>query len=119
MPPLINPRLVNPPFGDPGLFAPFFHKKRALLFDLGDISSLSPKDILKITHCFVSHAHMEHFIGFDHLLRIMLGREKVLRLYGPERFTMFHFSPRYEGKAEALNTDAMEGLRSGGLHFLE
>jgi len=89
MPPLINPRLVNPPFGDPGLFAPFFHKKRALLFDLGDISSLSPKDILKITHCFVSHAHMDHF------------------------------SPRYEGKTEALNTEAMEGLRSGGLHFVE
>lgn len=86
MPPLINPRLVNSPFGDPGLFAPFFHKKRALLFDLGDISSLSPKEILKITHCFVSHTHMDHFIGFDHLLRIMLGREKVLHLYGPEGF---------------------------------
>jgi len=86
MPPLLNPRLVNSPFGDPALFAPFFHEKRAFLFDIGDIAALAPRDILKITHCFVSHTHMDHFIGFDHLLRIMLGREKALYLYGPEGF---------------------------------
>ena len=86
MPPLFNPRLVNSPFGDPGLFVPFFFNKRALLFDIGDISSLAPKDILKITHCFVSHTHMDHFIGFDHLLRITLGRGKELHLFGPQGF---------------------------------
>ncbi len=26
---------------------------------------------------------MDHFIGFDHLLRLLLGREKVLSVYGP------------------------------------
>lgn len=84
MPPLLNPRLINTPFGDPGLFVPFFFHRRALLFDMGDISSLPPRDILKITHCFVSHTHMDHFIGFDHLLRTMLGRGKALYLFGPE-----------------------------------
>ncbi len=86
MPPLFNPRLINSPFGDPGLFVPFFFNKRALLFDMGDITPLSPKDILKVTHCFVSHTHMDHFIGFDFLLRIMLGRGKELHLFGPEGF---------------------------------
>lgn len=86
MPPLLNPRLIHSPFGDPGLFVPFFFKKRALLFDLGDITPLFPKDILKISHCFVSHTHMDHFIGFDNLLRLMLGRGKELHLFGPEGF---------------------------------
>nr|HID58230.1 ribonuclease Z [Desulfobacterales bacterium] len=86
MRPSFHPRLVNPPLGDPGLFIPFFFEKRALMFDLGDIHSLPPKELLKLTHVFVSHTHMDHFIGFDHLLRIFLGREKTLHLFGPPPF---------------------------------
>ena len=86
MRPRFHPRLVNGPFEDPGLFIPFLFEKRALIFDLGDIHRLSPRDILKITHGFVSHTHMDHFIGFDHLLRLLLGREKELRLFGPAGF---------------------------------
>ena len=81
-----HPRLVNDPFDDPALYIPFAFEKRALLFDLGDLSRLPPKDILKISHCFVSHTHMDHFCGFDRLLRICLGRPRQLHLYGPEGF---------------------------------
>ncbi len=77
-------RLINGPFDDPGLFVPFSHEKRALIFDLGDIHSLSSRDVLKISHVFVTHTHMDHFIGFDQILRIMLGRSKILVLYGPK-----------------------------------
>lgn len=86
MPPLFNPRLVNDPAGDPGLFVPFFYEKRALLIDAGDLSTLSARDILKITHVFITHTHMDHFIGFDRILRICLGRNKVLHTFGPEGF---------------------------------
>jgi ribonuclease Z len=86
MRPSFHPRLINGPFSDPGLFIPFLFEKRALLFDLGDLSPLTSKDILKIDQVFVSHTHMDHFIGFDMLLRIFLGREKVLHLYGPPGF---------------------------------
>lgn len=86
MRPYFHPRLVNDPFGDPALFVPFFYEKRALLFDLGDIGLLSSKDILKLTHIFVTHTHVDHFIGFDHVLRILLGREKSLHLFGPPGF---------------------------------
>ena len=86
MRPSFHPRLINGPFDDPGLFIPFQFQNRAVIFDLGDINCLAPKDILKISHAFVSHTHMDHFIGFDRLLRLTLGRPKNLTLYGPPGF---------------------------------
>ncbi len=86
MRPSFRPQLINDPFDDPGVLVAFGHQNRALLFDLGEIQSLAPRDILKITHVFVTHTHMDHFCGLDRLVRLMLGREKTLHLYGPEGF---------------------------------
>jgi ribonuclease Z len=77
------PRLVNPPFGDPGLYVALRHRGRALLFDLGRIDRQPAAALLKISHVFVSHTHMDHFIGFDHLLRIFLARDLHVELFGP------------------------------------
>jgi len=86
MRPRFHPRLINGPFDDPGLYIPLLFQHRAIIFDLGDIISLSAKSLLKISHAFVTHTHMDHFIGFDRLLRTLLGREKTLALFGPEGF---------------------------------
>lgn len=81
-----HPRLINDPFFDPGLFVAFLYQRRALLFDLGDLHALAPRDLLKVSHVFVTHAHMDHFIGFDSLLRTLLGRDKEIHLFGPPEF---------------------------------
>ena len=86
MNPSFHPRLVNGPLGDPALYVEMKFAGRAILFDLGEIQSLSPRQLLKITHVFVSHTHMDHFIGFDHLLRILLGRNKKIQFFGPPDF---------------------------------
>ncbi|MDY6906306.1 MAG: MBL fold metallo-hydrolase [Thermodesulfobacteriota bacterium] len=93
MRPTFHPSLVNDPFHDPCLFINFLFESRAIAFDLGDIHALSPRDVLKITHIFISHTHIDHFAGFDRLLRLTLGREKTVHLFGPD-----HFLAHVEGK---------------------
>lgn len=86
MRPAISAELVNGAFGDPVLYLDFRDARRALLFDVGDVGLLPPRKLLRITDLFVSHTHMDHFAGFDRLLRVCLGRGPRLRLYGPPGF---------------------------------
>jgi ribonuclease Z len=83
---LLEPRLVNDVFGDPCLYVDCRDQRRALLFDLGDISALPPRKLLRVSHVFVSHAHMDHFAGFDHLLRVVLGRKSGIEIFGGPGF---------------------------------
>ncbi len=83
MKPTFHHRPVNGPFEDPILYVRFLREKRALLFDAGDMGGLGQTDVLKITDLFVSHAHIDHFIGFDTVLRALLRRETPLRVFGP------------------------------------
>jgi ribonuclease Z len=86
MRPLLHPALVNGRSGDPALYIETQFANRAVLFDIGDIAALPPRKILRIDHVFVSHAHIDHFFGFDRLLRLLVGREKEVALYGPLGF---------------------------------
>ncbi|MFN3395692.1 MAG: ribonuclease Z [Thermodesulfovibrionales bacterium] len=84
MKPTFHHRLVNREFEDPSVYVRFIRERRAILFDAGNIASLGPGDILKITDIFITHMHIDHFIGFDLILRALLRRETPLRVYGPE-----------------------------------
>ena len=78
--------LINDPFGDPAVIIKSKYRHESVLFDLGDLHQLAPREILKIGHIFVSHTHLDHFIGFDTILRICLGRNRRIQLFGPPGF---------------------------------
>ena len=86
MTPVFHPTLVNTPFEDPCVLVDFLFSRQAILFDLGTLNRLPPRKILRTSHVFVSHTHIDHFNGFDHLIRLFLGREKRIQLYGPPGF---------------------------------
>lgn len=112
MPRHFDPALVNDPFDDPGLYVDLVFEKRALLFDLGDISRLSARKLLRVSDVFVTHLHMDHFAGFDQLLRCALGREKTLGVYGPAGIIN-----AVEHKLSAYSWNLIDGY-DGNLTFL-
>ena len=99
----LHAKLVNDIFGDPVLFLDFRFEKRALLFDLGDITTLSARALHRVTHVFVSHTHMDHFGGFDRLLRLCLHRTAPLHFVGPAGFI-----DRVESKIRAYTWNLLD-----------
>lgn len=103
MVPVFHPMLVNDPFGDPCLYIDIQRERRAVLFDLGSIEGVEAAKIMRVSDVFVSHTHIDHFIGFDHLLRLLLGRDKRLRLFGPPGIIR-----NVEGKLSAYTWNLVE-----------
>jgi ribonuclease Z len=75
--------LVNGSIGDPGLFVDYPGRHDAFLFDAGDNSRLDSKRLGDLCWLFISHQHMDHFVGFDRIFRANLDCEKTLSIVGP------------------------------------
>lgn len=82
----LHPFLPNGLSGDPALWIDLLDEGRSVLFDLGDLRHLSPRKLLRVDRVVVTHTHMDHFIGFDRLLRQCLGRDRELVVSGPAGF---------------------------------
>ena len=76
-------RLVNGSTGDPGLFIDYTGKDDALLFDAGENGSLDSARLGDLDAVFITHHHVDHFIGLDRIVRANLDRDKALHIYGP------------------------------------
>ncbi len=79
----IDLSLVNGVSGDPAIFGFFPRTGDGILLDLGHIDSLSNKDLLKVRTVLISHTHIDHFIGFDRLLRVNIPHGREIEIYGP------------------------------------
>jgi ribonuclease BN (tRNA processing enzyme) len=75
--------LVNGVFGDPLLHVRLRHRRRSLLFDLGEGARLPARVAHQVSDVFVTHAHIDHIAGFIWLLRSRIGETTQCRLYGP------------------------------------
>jgi len=83
---LFHPAFLHPPTGDPGAFIDLPDEGRAVLCDLPSLAHIPPRKLLKLAHAVVTHTHMDHFVGFDQLLRVTLRREEPLAITGPPGF---------------------------------
>jgi ribonuclease Z len=107
VPSFFDAQLVNGPYGDPALFVDLPYGGRAFLFDMGDLTALPPRKLLRVSDVLISHTHMDHWCGFDHFLRLVLGREKTVRLFGPPGI-----ADRLEHKLGAYCWNLIEGYEN-------
>lgn len=77
-------RLVNGSTGDPVLFLDYPGKDDAFLFDAGELGGLDNHRLGDLAAVFLTHHHIDHFVGFDRVLRANLDRDKTLHVFGPE-----------------------------------
>ena len=79
----VDVALLNGVFGDPLLHLRQRHRRRGILFDLGEGGRLPARLAHQVSDVFISHAHFDHIGGFLWLLRSRIGEFPVCRLYGP------------------------------------
>lgn len=79
----LQPTVFSGLLDDPILYIHIRPTGRGILFDCGQIQHIAKRVLRSIDALFISHAHMDHFIGFDHLVRNIFVAQKALYVYGP------------------------------------
>lgn len=74
---------VNSPFDDTSFFIRNMYKKSPFLFDCGRLGKITNSEILSISDIFISHTHIDHFYGFDRIIRGSICADKTIRVFGP------------------------------------
>ena len=78
-------QLVNGSAGDPVLYLDYPGRDDAILFDGGDNGRLTTQQLADLQCVFITHHHVDHFVGLDRIVRANLDHDKTLHLFGPAR----------------------------------
>jgi len=95
--------LINGVQGDPGIYCFSPKTGEACLFDAGLLENLGNRQILKARHVFITHTHIDHFVGFDRLLRVNVPHGRELHLFGP-----VNFAKNVQGKVRGFLWNLLE-----------
>ncbi|MBF0441820.1 MAG: hypothetical protein HQK54_07955 [Oligoflexales bacterium] len=79
-------KLINGLSGDPAVYFFLPTYGRSMLFDLGVLDRISNKELLKVRDVYISHTHIDHFIGFDRFLRVNIPHGRLIAFTGPRGF---------------------------------
>ena len=69
--------------GDPAVCVSFSQAGESLLFDAGSLETMTNRELLKVRVVAISHTHVDHFIGFDRLIRVNVPHFRTLEVVGP------------------------------------
>ncbi len=78
--------ILNGLQGDPAVYGLLRISGEGILFDLGPLEAMTQKDLLRVRHAFVTHTHMDHFMGFDRWLRANIPHKRLVKVWGPAPF---------------------------------
>ncbi len=79
----LQPSFFSGLLDDPVMFINVRPTGRGLLLDCGQLHHLAKRVLRSVDTIFVSHAHMDHLMGFDHLLRHVHVASRTIAVYGP------------------------------------
>lgn len=79
----LEPTFFSGLLDDPVLWVKIRPLGRSLLFDCGQIHHLAKRVIKSLDAVFISHVHMDHFMGMDTLMRYRHCVPRTLHVYGP------------------------------------
>ncbi len=75
----------------------------SILVDCGQIGHIAKRILKSVEAVFVTHAHMDHFIGMDSFIRSVLVSDRSIRIYGPESIAR-----KLHSKISAYNWNLVE-----------
>lgn len=79
----IEPAFFSGLLDDPVLYVRMRPEGRAILVDCGRIHHLAKRVLKSLSALFISHAHMDHFMGLDTFLRSIHVSPRTLDIFGP------------------------------------
>jgi len=68
---------------DPVLLIRIKPTGRCLMFDCGQIHHLAKRNFTHLDAVFISHAHMDHWMGIDNVIRHLIATNRTIELFGP------------------------------------